>query len=364
MGNTPPQFAPSDNPAASSASFQTRLLTFLYLPVLNVWLLLCPYRLSFDWSMEAVPLIESLADVRNVLTVAFYGGLAAFAWYCFQELEDLFIENEILRKVEDLDCSHWNGNGKVNGNGHIWNGHDKNGHVKNGHDKNGHVKNGHVKNGHVKNGHVKNGYTHIPSPSFNNSNCNGLGHDSISSLRRRPSHQRKSHHPPSSPTNKSLSSFPPLDLQERERILNVTIVSMVLMILPFIPATNLFFYVGFVIAERILYIPSMGFCLLAAEAAHQLWRRCHKRHGAVVVAMVVSILVLLSVRTWLRNFDWQSEESLYRSGIDVNPPKGKINISVVNKIMSEVYLFIYLHIFFQFNLHFILSKTIHSIKSV
>lgn len=32
--------------------------------------------------------------------------------------------------------------------------------------------------------------------------------------------------------------------------------------IPFIPASNLFFYVGFVVAERVLYLPSIGFCLL------------------------------------------------------------------------------------------------------
>jgi hypothetical protein len=35
-------------------------------------------------------------------------------------------------------------------------------------------------------------------------------------------------------------------------------------LLPFLPASNLFFPVGFVVAERVLYIPSMGFCLLVA----------------------------------------------------------------------------------------------------
>lgn len=35
-----------------------------------------------------------------------------------------------------------------------------------------------------------------------------------------------------------------------------------LMIIPFLPASNLFFRVGFVIAERVLYVPSAGFCLL------------------------------------------------------------------------------------------------------
>jgi len=38
--------------------------------------------------------------------------------------------------------------------------------------------------------------------------------------------------------------------------------SLAMMILPFLPASNLFFPVGFVIAERVLYAPSMGFCML------------------------------------------------------------------------------------------------------
>lgn len=49
-----------------------------------------------------------------------------------------------------------------------------------------------------------------------------------------------------------------------------------ILVLPFIPATNLFFYVGFVVAERILYIPSMGFCLLAAKGIHMIYHCCNK----------------------------------------------------------------------------------------
>uniref|UniRef100_A0A8C7MAN5 Transmembrane O-mannosyltransferase targeting cadherins 3 n=1 Tax=Oncorhynchus kisutch TaxID=8019 RepID=A0A8C7MAN5_ONCKI len=37
-----------------------------------------------------------------------------------------------------------------------------------------------------------------------------------------------------------------------------------LIMLPFTPASNLFFPVGFVVAERMLYVPSMGFCVLVA----------------------------------------------------------------------------------------------------
>jgi len=46
--------------------------------------------------------------------------------------------------------------------------------------------------------------------------------------------------------------------------------SLALMVFPFIPASNLFFPVGFVVAERVLYAPSMGFCLLVAVGFHLL----------------------------------------------------------------------------------------------
>lgn len=46
--------------------------------------------------------------------------------------------------------------------------------------------------------------------------------------------------------------------------LNFVLQSLGLLVFPFLPASNLFFPVGFVIAERVLYMPSMGFCMLVA----------------------------------------------------------------------------------------------------
>jgi len=51
------------------------------------------------------------------------------------------------------------------------------------------------------------------------------------------------------------------------------LLSLSVLVLPFIPATNLFFYVGFVVAERVLYIPSAGYCLLISLAISQCLRR-------------------------------------------------------------------------------------------
>jgi len=93
------------------------------------------------------------------------------------------------------------------------------------------------------------------------------------------------------------------------------LLALALLVFPFIPATNLFFYVGFVVAERVLYIPSTGYCLLVSVAVSTC--RLRRKHG-----MMLLLVLSLAARTLVRNADWLNEESLYRSGISVNPAKG------------------------------------------
>lgn len=54
-------------------------------------------------------------------------------------------------------------------------------------------------------------------------------------------------------------------LTKNRQLSIIIIISLALLILPFLPASNLFFPVGFVIAERVLYAPSMGFCMLVGH---------------------------------------------------------------------------------------------------
>lgn len=76
VGARTPVFARADNPAAHAASWATRTLTFFHLPAINLRLLLWPGTLSFDWSMDAVALVESAADPRNAQSLALYAALA------------------------------------------------------------------------------------------------------------------------------------------------------------------------------------------------------------------------------------------------------------------------------------------------
>lgn len=146
---------------------------------------------------------------------------------------------------------------------------------------------------------------------------------------------------------------------ENRKLLEVEVVAVSMLILPYIPASNLFFYVGFVIAERVLYMPSMGFCILVALGWDRLYQKLeHRRRleqrkhscqssetkgsqqknwkefsGSRVlkglpgipiswVMMAGALVLVLGTRTVLRNCDWRSEESLYLSGAAINPAKG------------------------------------------
>ncbi|CAB3400234.1 unnamed protein product [Caenorhabditis bovis] len=100
-------------------------------------------------------------------------------------------------------------------------------------------------------------------------------------------------------------------------------------LLAFLPCTNLFFTVGFTIAERVLYLPSVGFCIL-----------CGIIYGNVVKyfksmeVIFVSILLLAGSKTYKRSEDWKNELSLYASGLTVCPSNAKIHYNLA-KVLGD-----------------------------
>lgn len=51
-----------------------------------------------------------------------------------------------------------------------------------------------------------------------------------------------------------------------------------LIVLPFLPASNMFFTVGFVIAERTLLLPSAGYCFLVVLGLNKLKRYLNSKN--------------------------------------------------------------------------------------
>ncbi|XP_068442485.1 protein O-mannosyl-transferase TMTC1 isoform X2 [Clinocottus analis] len=117
-----------------------------------------------------------------------------------------------------------------------------------------------------------------------------------------------------------------LQRQENRQVL----VGMLFLVFPFIPASNLFFRVGFVVAERVLYMPSMGYCILVA---HGLGRLCSVvgRWGTTVLSVSMLLLILLfSWKTVQQNNVWLSREALFRSGIQTLPHNAKVHYNYAN----------------------------------
>lgn len=105
-----------------------------------------------------------------------------------------------------------------------------------------------------------------------------------------------------------------------------------MMILPFIPASNLFFPVGFVIAERILYIPSMGFCLLVAYGFQMINQRCNRKFAWFCMTLLISTH---AVKTYHRNEDWDTEYSIFMSGLRVNQRNAKLFNNVGHALETD-----------------------------
>ncbi|KAL4086204.1 hypothetical protein PRIC1_014335 [Phytophthora ramorum] len=123
-------------------------------------------------------------------------------------------------------------------------------------------------------------------------------------------------------------------------------------VIPFVPASNIFFPVGTMVAERLMYFPSVGFCLLVGcgvdhafsivnkYAAHlsplpedggnlvqNESRVFFKWVRAARVSMLTCGAILFAAgcyRSRLRNADWVSEQMLFKVAVDVVPMNVKV----------------------------------------
>ncbi|KAE8753180.1 hypothetical protein FOCC_FOCC000103 [Frankliniella occidentalis] len=88
------------------------------------------------------------------------------------------------------------------------------------------------------------------------------------------------------------------------------ILGLLLLCIPFLPASNLLVTVGFVIAERVLYIPSLGMVLLVVYGSQLLWNALFVRQRHVILVAAMLVLGGFCLRTVVRNRDWATRESL------------------------------------------------------
>ncbi|EDV30332.1 uncharacterized protein Dana_GF22999 [Drosophila ananassae] len=190
-----PTFKEVDNPVAHNANILTRGLSQQFLLVMNIWLMLCPHWLCYDWALGCVKLVTSIWDLRLQGVIGFYSVMLV-ALMNFRRLPGMML---------------------------------------------------------------------------------ALG----------------------------------------------------LMIVPFLPASGII-RVGFVIAERTLYVPSIGFCLLSiygflhwyeGYADKPIWRTSLR----ILLMFLFTVMIL---RTRQRASDWLNEENLFASALKVCPDNAKVHYNI------------------------------------
>ncbi|KAM9230730.1 protein O-mannosyl-transferase TMTC1 isoform 3-T3 [Dugong dugon] len=184
-----------------------RFLTYSYLLAFNVWLLLAPITLCYDWQVGSIPLVETIWDMRNLATILLAVVMALLSLHC-------------------------------------------------------------------------------------------------------------------------LAAFKRLEHKE-------VLVGLLFLVFPFIPASNLFFRVGFVVAERVLYMPSMGYCILFVHGLSKLCTWLNRCGATTLIVSTVLLLLLFSWKTVKQNEIWLSRESLFRSGVQTLPHNAKVHYNYANFLKDQ-----------------------------
>ncbi len=90
------------------------------------------------------------------------------------------------------------------------------------------------------------------------------------------------------------------------------------MVLTYLPASNLLVPTGTIFGERLLYLPLVGFALLAALASEAFRANLNRRTAVAVISL--GWIALLGARFVARAGDWASDAALFASAA-VNSPR-------------------------------------------
>jgi protein O-mannosyl-transferase len=97
----------------------------------------------------------------------------------------------------------------------------------------------------------------------------------------------------------------------------------------FAVTANILMPIGTIMGERLAYLPSAGFCLLAALG----WNWLRERQRTIALGVLAILTVLLGVRTLVRNRDWKNNDTLYSAQLRNAPGSAK-----THEFIATVYI--------------------------
>lgn len=365
-------FSATDNPASVNESFLTRTLTFNHLIFHNIKSMIFPVTLSYDWG--GMPMVESITDSRAVCTAFLYATIAVGLcqlWSILRRRDGDFNakylssaqkgveENRRRSREETPNKTERPSSSRVVSEGTNI--------QKKAICTTAKIKSQSLHNSVVDEGvsldsleyicpehdkfatdislsrlmfdHVKSS-TKVHVERAESTQSSGYATESSEEGRQDDVPQSQSSYDDQSTIFSARA--PP---EKTSNVVNVVVLGLGLVVIPFLPATNLLFYVGFIVAERVLYLPSAGFCILIVCGwqkgveflrMQQCSRLIHRRISKVSYLIKLFILVSLAIRTMHRNSDWKSEYHLYRSGISTSPAKSWSNLGNVMKESGRI----------------------------
>ena len=103
--------------------------------------------------------------------------------------------------------------------------------------------------------------------------------------------------------------------------------------LNFVPASNLFFPIGTIMADRLLYLPSLGLLACFVLAIYASARVPQMK--AIPAAVLGLITVGFAVRTWVRNPDWKTDLTIATADVRVSPNSFKLHRLLASSLFES-----------------------------
>jgi Flp pilus assembly protein TadD len=103
-------------------------------------------------------------------------------------------------------------------------------------------------------------------------------------------------------------------------------------VISFLPASNVLMPIGTIMGERLLYLPSVAFCLLLGHGVGILRERLGGRGAWTILIVVVA---LASARTVVRNRDWRNGLALFSSAAVTSPRSVKVQSNLGAELMRR-----------------------------
>jgi tetratricopeptide (TPR) repeat protein len=104
-----------------------------------------------------------------------------------------------------------------------------------------------------------------------------------------------------------------------------------------LPASNLIVFIGSIMAERFLYLPSVGLAGFVVAGTYELGPRTPLRRPITRQAAWAALgvtCIALAARTYARNLDWHDELSLWSSAVSVSPGSAKAHYNLAKALES------------------------------